>query len=126
MKLILKYLGKQSEQDLSFMTDDPAIVYIQEMGKSLKPSRPDSNSDLEKLKDDMLKFNPFFRVSASELLKSKVFDEFRIKKNEKSASEKILLEIDKDESFNYESGKSDKYTFTDYKKIVKTEATEIH
>ena len=80
----------------------------------------------EKLKDDMLKFNPFFRVSASELLKSKVFDEFRINKNEKSASEKILLEIDKDESFNYESGKSDKYTFTDYKKIVKTEATEIH
>ena len=47
MKLILKYLGKQSEQDLSFMIDDPAIVYIQEMGKSLKPSKPDSNSDLE-------------------------------------------------------------------------------
>jgi len=78
------------------------------------------------LKDDILKFNPFFRVSASELLKSKVFDEYRINKNEKSAPEKILLEIDRDESFNYESGKSEKFTFTDYRNIVKTEANEIH
>lgn len=96
------------------------------MGKSLKPSKADSQSDLEKLKDDMLKFNPFFRVSASELLKSKVFDDFRINKNEKSAPEKILLEIDKDEAFNYESGKSEKYSFADYRKIVKTESSEIH
>jgi mitogen-activated protein kinase 1/3 len=115
MKLILKYLGKQSEEDLSFMTDDPAIVYVQEMGKTMKPFKSESNSDLGKLKDDMLKFNPFFRVSASEVLKSSIFDTFRISKNERSAKQKVLLEIDKDEGFNYETGKSDKYTFSDYK-----------
>ena len=126
MKLILKYLGKPSEEDLSFMTDEPAIQYIKDMSKTLKAEKVKSESELDSIKNRMLQMNPYFRCSAAELLKDKIFDQLRINKNERSAQEKILLDIDRDESFNYETGKSEKYTFKDYKEIVQNEVSEVH
>lgn len=82
MKLILEYLGQVSEQDLSFMTDKPGIKYIKEMCKAVKVSKPHSilDTDLETLKDLMLQFNPFFRSTAAEIIKKKIFDQMRISK----------------------------------------------
>ena len=54
----------------------------------------------------MLEFNPFFRPSAKQLLKSKLFDEFR-KPNDKSTTTapfRIKLKIDeKEDMINYEA-----------------------
>jgi hypothetical protein len=82
MKLILKYLGPISEQDLSFITDDPAIIYIQEMNKTIKNTKPHrvEDTDFENLKELMLQFNPFFRCSAAEIIKQCIFDQVRISK----------------------------------------------
>jgi len=56
-----------------------------------------------------LNLNPFFRESAAELIKLKVFDEVREKKSEKKASLKIKLDIDQDCAFDYDAGVSHKY-----------------
>lgn len=47
-------------------------------------------------------------------------------KNEKSATEKIYLEVDNDKAFDYETGKSDIYILEDYRAIIQKEASEIH
>ena len=39
---------------------------------------------------------------------------------------KIMLDIDTDQAFNYESGKSEIYTFKDYKLMIANETEEIH
>jgi hypothetical protein len=48
-----------------------------------------------KILEKMLEFNPFFRKESVDLLKNNVFDKIRIPKNEKPASEQIIMEIDK-------------------------------
>jgi len=50
-----------------------------------------------------IEFNPYFRLSGSEALKEKIFDEIRDKVQEKQARapSKLQLDIDMDESFDY-------------------------
>ena len=43
----------------------------------------------------MLEFNPYFRPSAKELLKNKIFDTVRIDANEDSATHGIVMKVDK-------------------------------
>ena len=43
-------------------------------------------------------------------------------KNEKSATEKLFLEVDSDGAFDYETGKSKSNNLEDYKKIIIWEA----
>ena len=70
----------------------------------------------------ILKFNPFFRLSASELLKCKLFDSVRDKEMERSAPYKIQLDVDRENSFDYELGHSKKFVLKDYQKIIIKEA----
>jgi serine/threonine protein kinase len=84
------------------------------------------NEDLIKLLDSTLKFNPFFRFSANEALKSKLFDQCRSKKMESSAPFKISLDVDRDDSFDYTEGISNKYTLADYKEKIVTLSKEIN
>ena len=71
----------------------------------------------------MLKFNPSLRVNPKDLLKNKIFDQCR--KNypnyEIEADHKILLDIDQPGVFDYEVGKSSKYTIPDLKQMMLTE-----
>jgi len=74
----------------------------------------------------MLQINPYFRPSATECLKSSVFDQIRCKDMEKSAKEKIKLDVDADEAFDYENSKSMKYSIKDYISIIRKTSDEIH
>ena len=49
------------------------------------------SDDLVDLLKGMLEFNPFFRLTARECLKSKVFDDIRVSQVEQSAPFKIKL-----------------------------------
>ena len=96
----MNLVGEPSEEDLSFMTEDPAIQYVKEMSKGLVKKDlsqlyPNSrNKDLTSLVSWLLSFNPFYRCSASEALKSQIFDKIRDTKKEKSARVKLTLDID--------------------------------
>lgn len=50
----------------------------------------------------MLEFNPYFRPSARELIRSAYFDDVRIEAYEMHTPGKLTLEIDEDEAFNME------------------------
>ena len=54
----------------------------------------------------MLEINPYFRPTAKQLLKNKIFDSVRIKENEVFANHKILINADKFEQTadNYGEG----------------------
>ena len=62
--------------------------------------------------ESMLEFNPYLRKSAAELLEHPFFADIRVKQNEMSSKTKLLLEIDKDESYDPESSK---FTLSDDK-----------
>lgn len=69
--------------DLSFVTDDSAIDYhkslvnTKERG-SFKTVFPQTSEGLIDLLTGMLEYNPCFRMTAAECLKSKVFDKIRV------------------------------------------------
>ena len=62
--------------------------------------------------------NPFFRSSASEALKWKIFDKIRDKHLESSAPTKLNLDVDRDDAFDYEKLDSTKFVLKDYKQMV--------
>ena len=62
--------------------------------------------------------NPFFRSSASEALKWKIFDKIRDKHLESSAPTKLYLDVDRDDAFDYEKLDSTKFVLKDYKQMV--------
>ena len=58
-------------------------------GNTLKDTFEDISPDLFKLVKGLLEFNPYFRLSAEEALKSPVFDKIRVPKYEKPSPIKI-------------------------------------
>lgn len=84
------------------------------------------DKDLLEILQGLTEFNPYFRCSARELLKHKYFDDVRIPKIEKSASAKIKLKIDEDESFDYENGVALMYSKKDIVKFIIEEVEAIH
>ena len=110
VKVILHSCGEQSENDLSFLTSSHAIKYVRELECSkiqtrdghdeevarvkyapltekIKPLKNKSrhNYEIIEIMKSLLKFNPYFRMTAFECLQSKVFDQVR-----DPAKEKIL------------------------------------
>ena len=71
-------------------------------------------------------FNPYFRFSARELIKNKYFEDIRITKIEKPSSSKVMLEVDQDECFDYEEGKSLKFNRQDYMRMILEEVNKVH
>jgi serine/threonine protein kinase len=61
----------------------------------IKDLYPNNNPELIKILCQMLEFNPYFRPSAKQLLKNKLFDEIRNPNNEKRAEFKIKISADK-------------------------------
>ena len=68
-----------------------------------------------------LEFNPCFRYSATECISSSCFDFCRDKDTQKSGKVKFILDIDSEDAFNYDTGKSEKYSFRDYQNMIKIE-----
>ena len=96
---------------MSFISDDPVLKYVKNLDKKGRKTEFDevfknNSKELMYILDQTLKFNPYFRNSASECIKTQVFDEVRDKKKEISAPYKITLDIDRDEAFDYTNGVS--------------------
>lgn len=82
LNLIISTLGNPDEADLSFLSDEKAIDYVNKLVKQKKKCQlsqlfPASNPELIKLLKGMLEFNPHLRLTAKEALKFKVFDDIR-------------------------------------------------
>ena len=75
---------------------------------------------------NLLCLNPYFRWSINECLQSPVFDNIRSDQLESSATHKIKLEVDSDDAFDYEEGKSSKFTRKDYILLLLSESEEMH
>jgi hypothetical protein len=76
--------------------------------------------------DNFLLINPYFRSSASESLKWKVFSEIRDKSKETSAPGKLKLIIDRNDAFDYEKCESTKFDLKSYKKMIKETVFVVH
>lgn len=70
---------------MSFISENEAKEYLSHNFSSLKTKTntldelyPDVNKDLVALVKRMLEFNPFFRISAADALKNKIFNGIRV------------------------------------------------
>lgn len=63
----------------------------------------------------MLEFNPKFRITAKQALKSPVFDDIREPYFEQPCSKPIMQEIHDPKSFCYETGEFVSYKISDLK-----------
>lgn len=129
MLITFKKLGFQSEEDLSFLTDESMIDYAKQLNKGtkkfdLKNALPRNSEPLLSALGSLLFINPFFRSSASEALKLNIFDQIREKGKEQSAPKKILLDIDRDGAFDYETCESKNFGLSDYIRMVQ-EMSEV-
>jgi hypothetical protein len=82
MKLIMKMLGIQSNTELSFITDEHVIQYMQKLdkgssGTDFATKFDKTDSRLVEVLTWLLELNPYFRHSAAELLKNPIFDQVR-------------------------------------------------
>lgn len=74
----------------------------------------------------LIQLNPYFRCSASELIKHKIFDRVRQPLHERSSPIKINLEIDQDNAFDYDLGSSLIFTLKQYQTKLLNEVSRIH
>ena len=72
-----------------------------------------------------LEFNPYYRHSATECISSPSFDFCRDKDKQKSGKVKFILDIDMEDAFNYGSGKSEKYSYKEYQRLIKAEVDNL-
>lgn len=106
---IIGKLGKLAPEDTSFITDDAALEYCQSLlpavhSDGLAEVARGCSSELTAILKSLLEFNPFYRASAKDCLKSKIFDKIRVPALEEDAPFKITLDIDKEGAFDYENG----------------------
>lgn len=73
----------------------------------------------------MTEFNPFFRQSANEMLHADVFAAASTQ-SAFLAKEKINLDVDMDDVFDYETGKSQKFAKADILTMIMKEAKYTH
>ena len=80
---------------------------------------------LIKLLESMLTYNPAFRPTVSECLKSDVFDSVRSPKIENVEVTEIELDILRRNTFDYEKGCGKTNSIEDYKKILMMEIEQM-
>jgi len=88
--VIFKKLGLQTEEDLSFLTNEQMADYAQKLNKGkekvdFKKDFPENSESLVDVLNNLLCLNPFFRASASEALKWAIFKDFRVKSKDSSS-----------------------------------------
>lgn len=130
LKMILEILGDQDSMDTSFVSDQSALDYINTLRPNtckieFKKEFPFTTPEILDILQSMLEFNPNFRGTAAELLKSKVFDKIRKPEMEVSAPFQIKLAIDEAGAFDYDKCKSDRFSIEDYKKMLVSEIKTI-
>ena len=106
--------------DTSFLNNPEQIGYVASIKDANKKKNnstftqqlPDSHDGLVELLDSMTEFNPYFRPTAKELLKHKIFDDIRMKEIEENAPYKICIDVDQYDTLkpNYEDDEIDLYS----------------
>ena len=92
--MILRLLGHQTDENLSFLTDLAAVDYVKKVNNSNEMPKldelfPDIDDELLRLLKGFLEFNPHLRLSAKEALQSKIFDSIRCPVLEHSSKKRI-------------------------------------
>ena len=81
LEKIFNMIGSPSESDLSFVTDDKALIYLhmfpEKPAANLREKFPAGSDDALRILKSMLQFNPFNRASADELINDAYFDDVR-------------------------------------------------
>ena len=73
----------------------------------------------------MLEFNPFFRYSAQECLFDSAFDDIRDRDSIRVSNVKLILNVDKQDSFDYQNDRSLSYDMQDLKLAIEEEVKFI-
>jgi hypothetical protein len=73
----------------------------------------------------MLEFNPFFRYSAQECLFDSAFDDIRDRDSIMVSNVKLILNVDKQDSFDYQNDRSLSYDMQDLKLAIEEEVKFI-
>ena len=114
VKVILKELGHQSEESLSFLTSEHAISYVRELEQSNNKGESEAGSrilqaksvalgknlsfdsrDMCELMMNYLNLNPYFRLTSYEsVLNCKVFDSVRGDRKKEIFLEKLKRTLD--------------------------------
>jgi len=108
LRLILNVLGEQNSKDLSFITKKHYKNHVRRNNPNLPKIKFDqefkkSSTDIPKIIESLLEFNPEFRQSAGELLKLPIFDSIRRQSREVPASVKLEFDYDRAGVFDYEN-----------------------
>lgn len=129
LQCIINVLGKLTKNDKSFITEEEAHQYV-DMLQEKQTSRtkgidqifPNANPQLLELLKGLLEFNPHFRLSAKQALKSPIFDSIRVPYFEQASPYKIAQKINAQNCFAYtEDQKASKYVIADYKNMLQKE-----
>lgn len=64
------------------------------------------DTDLKDIIQNMMQVNPYFRWSPQELLSYPIFDEIRQKPLEQLCQERLLLQIDEADNYDFENNKA--------------------
>ena len=78
----------------------------------------DIPAEMVKVLESMLQFNPYMRHSANECLQSPLFEGIKTSEQEITAPSKILLDVDKDDSYDYSNACSNRFSKMDYLLII--------
>ena len=90
LKLILEKLGKQDEQDVSFITEDSVRTYQNDLSSNkpkinFKDLFPNTSDQLLSMLHGLLEYNPGFRLSSKQCLMNPIFDDIRDASLERSS-----------------------------------------
>ena len=98
MKVIVDVQGRPNGDDLLFINDEKAKLYIDSLSgtpkRSMKSFFPNEDKNAINLLDRMLTFNPYFRITAKEALRHKYFADIRDKEAENEGTKTIELIAD--------------------------------
>eukprot|EP00826_Nyctotherus_ovalis_P059356 TRINITY_DN8247_c0_g1_i5.p1 TRINITY_DN8247_c0_g1~~TRINITY_DN8247_c0_g1_i5.p1 ORF type:complete len:428 (-),score=118.94 TRINITY_DN8247_c0_g1_i5:196-1479(-) len=98
MKTIFDVKGTPTEEDLEFINDAKAEKYVKSFEKQERKSWselfPGTNADALDLLEQLLTFNPYYRITAKEALRHKYFENVRKKELEKQSTSFITLITD--------------------------------
>jgi serine/threonine protein kinase len=107
---------------------DTSIPEFSRRCTEIKALLPEKYKALVEVMQNLLSFNPYYRMTAYEALQSKVFDSVRNTKKEEIIEKisndpkcDIMLDVDRDDAFDYENSSNAKYSVNDLKNILANE-----
>ena len=91
LSFIFKMIGTPTEEDMSFVTDEKALIYLRKFEPkpacNLREKYPEGSDDALRILRSMLQFNPFNRPTVNELIQDHYFDDVRAFSTAKDAPE---------------------------------------